>query len=47
MKINCRCTGINGFVFSNPKTFTTSDLSGEPVESHNITNGSLMVQLLL
>jgi len=34
------CTGINGFVFSNPKTFTTADLSGELIESHNVRDVS-------
>ena len=29
-------TGINGFVFSNPKEFTTNDLTGEQIDSHNI-----------
>jgi len=32
------CTGINGFVFSNPKSFTTLDLTGETIDSHNITS---------
>lgn len=30
------CTGINGFVFVNPKEHTTNDINGENVLSHNI-----------
>jgi len=36
------CTGVNGFVFVNPKEHTTNDINGENIVSHNIKSISMV-----